>query len=615
MSTAADRILVVALNGQPIVSNVQYHPFGAPKSWTYGNGQAFTRTFDADGRIAGHTLGADTRTITYDAASRITATTHSNATLDQSFGYDNRDRLTSWVAYATNQSYAYDAGGNRTSHTMGANTYTHSVAANSNRLMSVSGPAAKSYSYDAAGNLTAAGMVTVTYGGDGRPATMGYALATTSSNGLGQRIRPPSTSAAILAFDENGRILGEYLTYTGTARTETVYLGAIPVAVLRPPQIVLDSDTAGNLLVITGTWPLSTSGAGYTGTQGYRTHAAGSGAASVRWRFWYSGSNPAAGSYNVFARWVAGADRAINATYAITHAGGTSTVTANQQVNGGEWVALGAYSFAQDQAHGVVLTDQADGLVVADAIKYENANLPFYTYYVHPDHLNTPRVVIDSANQMRWRWDAADPFGALEPTDVIGAVTFKMNDRFPGQYAETYSHSWFFYNYFRDYDPATGRFIQSDPIGLAGGLNTYAYVYGDPLRFSDPKGLDTYICTRPLRGSGGLTPGPAFHQYVCTWNDYTGQIVCGSITPTGGIFGSPSRLTGPNDDDVYDPTRCRLVAPPNDCLETCIAGRLRGNLPEYDVRANVGRGRPDAQECQTFSNNVLSSCRQQCGLQ
>jgi RHS repeat-associated protein len=45
-----------------------------------------------------------------------------------------------------------------------------------------------------------------------------------------------------------------------------------------------------------------------------------------------------------------------------------------------------------------------------------------------------------------------------------------------------------FYNYFRDYDPATGRYVQSDPIGLAGGINPYAYAFQDPLRVADPTG-------------------------------------------------------------------------------------------------------------------------------
>ena len=74
---------------------------------------------------------------------------------------------------------------------------------------------------------------------------------------------------------------------------------------------------------------------------------------------------------------------------------------------------------------------------------------------------------------------------------------FIFNLRFAGQYydAETELH----YNYFRDYDPSTGRYVQSDRIGLDGGLNTYGYVGSNPVNFTDPYGLLPYM---PLPGFG-----------------------------------------------------------------------------------------------------------------
>jgi RHS repeat-associated protein len=105
------------------------------------------------------------------------------------------------------------------------------------------------------------------------------------------------------------------------------------------------------------------------------------------------------------------------------------------------------------------------------------ATLQPIVYYVHTDHLDTPRALLDTAGNLRWTW-LAEPFGNTAPNANpagLGAVT--MNLRHPGQYAD--AESGLFYNYFRDYDPSLGRYTQSDPIGLAGGINTYAYLISD----------------------------------------------------------------------------------------------------------------------------------------
>jgi RHS repeat-associated protein len=110
-------------------------------------------------------------------------------------------------------------------------------------------------------------------------------------------------------------------------------------------------------------------------------------------------------------------------------------------------------------------------------------------YYVHTDALGTPRKVTrPSDNGLMWRWDP-DTFGSVVPNgNPAGLGTFSYKLRFPGQYA--LSESGLNYNYFRDYDPQMGRYIESDPIGLAGGsYSTYAYAGGNPLSKFDPMGL------------------------------------------------------------------------------------------------------------------------------
>jgi RHS repeat-associated protein len=120
-----------------------------------------------------------------------------------------------------------------------------------------------------------------------------------------------------------------------------------------------------------------------------------------------------------------------------------------------------------------------------------NAGNPPLVYFIHADHLDTPRVVLDRSNNQRWTW-FAEPFGTTAPNtnpQSLGAFTQPL--RFPGQYAD--SESGLNYNYFRDYDPSIGRYTQSDPIGLQGGINTFAYVSSSPTMYTDPQGLQAQL--------------------------------------------------------------------------------------------------------------------------
>jgi len=118
--------------------------------------------------------------------------------------------------------------------------------------------------------------------------------------------------------------------------------------------------------------------------------------------------------------------------------------------------------------------------------------------YVHSDHLGTPQLLTDQSQAVVWSADY-EPFGEVN----ITTQTIENNLRFPGQYfdAETNLH----YNYFRDYDPSLGRYVQSDPLGIFGIIdefgiaifksmdaNLYLYVLANPINYIDLDGERYY---------------------------------------------------------------------------------------------------------------------------
>lgn len=110
--------------------------------------------------------------------------------------------------------------------------------------------------------------------------------------------------------------------------------------------------------------------------------------------------------------------------------------------------------------------------------------------YIEPDHLGSPRVVIDPArNTAVWAWNLkSEAFGLTNPdqdADKDGS-NFLLNMRFPGQRYDSFSG--LNQNYYREYDTSSGRYTQSDPIGQGGGLNLYGYVKNAPYSWKDVDG-------------------------------------------------------------------------------------------------------------------------------
>jgi RHS repeat-associated protein len=103
-------------------------------------------------------------------------------------------------------------------------------------------------------------------------------------------------------------------------------------------------------------------------------------------------------------------------------------------------------------------------------------------YYFHNDHLGTPQVLTNDSQTIAWK-AAYTPFG-----DAVASIQTVENPfRFPGQYYDP--KTGLHYNYFRYYNPQTGRYITPDPIGLEGGINLFAYVQNQPINKIDPLGL------------------------------------------------------------------------------------------------------------------------------
>lgn len=561
--------LVTDPNG--LVTQVSRNGLGQVQQLNSPDTGLATLSYDAAGNLSLHT---DSRGVTagygYDALNRLTSATYSQAgqgSRTYEWAYDQTGaafsygigRLTTGSYPEGNTRYAYDAQGRVV---QAIQTVNPAIGGNNLALVH-----AVTYGYDAAGHRTSliypSGRQIVIGYANGLPATVSLAAAAGAAAGplmTNLQYAPfgplqswnwamsngPLEHARL--FDIAGRLmrypLGNYLRdlrYDAAGRITgyTHYLASSGAAVGAPAP-ALDQqfayDSMGRLIQAT---TASRSWAFTYDANGNRTSAAVDGGAPAPYTIDVASnrvtaltappitlSYDAAGNALADGNYTLGYD--LRGRLADVEGGGTmSTYTydnAGQRVR--KYSSTGAGSavvFVYDPNSQLLGEYDANGAPIREYVWLDNmpvavitpdpanALSPPQVYYIHADHLNTPRVVVDTNNATRWSW-FAEPFGTTKAeADPSGIGSFTFNLRFPGQFYD--AESGMHYNYFRDYIPGIGRYAQSDPIGLAGGINTYSYVGSNPLSDIDPSGLYTEVI------QWGQSPG-----FAGSWGHITGNI-------------------------------------------------------------------------------------------
>ena len=479
-----------------------------------------TNTYDSGGNLATSTdARSKTATYAYDALNRVTSVTYPDQTIAYTYdsGTNQKGRLTQLTDASGSTSWSYDTQGRVLS-----------------RQQSMGISKTLGYAYDSAGRLqtlTLPSGNTITYGyTDGKITSLTLNGSTTIlSNVLYQPFGPTrgwtwgNSTLAIREYDTDGKVtdidsagLKTYsyddafritgITDAANSSLSQSYgyalLDRITSAISTSLNQGWTYDANGNRLTQTGS-----AASTYSVSSTNNRLSSVSGALSRTYSHDNSGSATGDGTatftYNDAGRMVSATKASVTTTYALNALGQRVKKTTS---------STSTY-FVYDETGQLVGEYDNSGNLIQETVWLGDTPVatlrPSGLFYIHSDHLNTPRRISrPSDNVVVWRWDS-DAFGttaANEDPDADSSL-FVFGLRFPGQYfdPETGLH----YNYYRDgYDPATGRYTQSDPIGLAGGLNPYAYVSASPVGAVDPLGLseagDQIAAVGVRRAMGGM---------------------------------------------------------------------------------------------------------------
>ncbi len=425
--------------------------------WTDRKGKIASYAYDALNRLAtakygqgkkGQSLTAPDATVTetWDAGDRLTQVTDTQGgTLTRS--YDGLDRLTRETTAQGQVDYSYDAASRRAG-------------------MTVAGQPSVSYRYDAAARLTtitqAAASVGIAYDAASRRTSLTLPGGITTSYGYDD-----ANQLTGLTYQQGSTTLGD-LTYAYNASGERVRIGGTLARMALPAPLSSATYNAMNQLTLWNGQALSYDANGDLLSDGARTYTYDS-----RHRLsTLGGTATASFQYDALFR-------------------RTQKTVAGQSVS----FLYDGLNPVQELAGSTPSANLLGGLNLDEF--YRRTDSSGARDFL-PDALGSTVALADSSGALSTRYTYS-PYGATTAEGPASSNTYQYTGR------ENDGTGLYYYRA-RYYDPAKGRFISSDPIGLAGGLNTYTYVENNPLSFTDPFGL-----MGNRQGYHGAAPN------YCTW--------------------------------------------------------------------------------------------------
>lgn len=520
-----------------VATTYTYNAFGDVLTETSADRGTITYTYDSAGNIASRTDGkGQVISYSYDVLNRITAVAYTGASaLNESYSYDACTNGIGKICSVTDASgtaaYAYDALGNlaSVSETRGALNFTTSYSFNgAGRLTQITYPSGRvvAYGYDAAGNISSvtadsqsiAGSITYMPFGGVSSLTFGNSVVLTNSYNTAYQLtnkQHGGLSNTAYTYDAAGNI---------TAKGATSYGYDALYRLLNEDIFTYTYDAIGNRLTDSANSYSYTSGSSIlsaVNANAITTDAGGYITATTGHSYTWDAAGRLASvsdSGGTLATYTYDANN--QRTSKTTASGTVHYVHGAGGLLYGEYDASGALIREYIYLHGQPLA-QID------------AGAPETITYLHTDHLGTPRKGSNQSGLSVWSWDS-DAFGVGNPTGSRA-----VNLRMAGQYAD--DESGLFYNWNRYYNPSTGRYISSDPIGLAGGLNTFAYVSANPVMFVDPEGK--MLIVPWIIGAGsflqGFSVGVGVASAVDWWQgDISNQEAAVNIAASAACYGA-----------------------------------------------------------------------------